>query len=71
MIKIDLRNLEIPLLLFLSVCLFVWYFCYQIREITRYFLNRPLFRPVSFPFIYSFLFRQIKPYGIIVLFLFC
>ena len=67
MIKIDLRNLEIPLLLFLSVCLFVWYFCYQIREITRYFLNRP----VSFPFIYSFLFRQIKRYGIIVLFLFC
>ena len=41
MIKIDLRNLEIPLLLFLSVRLFVWYFCYQIREKTTFFLNSP------------------------------
>ena len=39
--KIDLRNLEIPLLLFLSVRLFVWYFCYQIIEKTTYFLNSP------------------------------
>ena len=37
MVKIDVRNLGIPLLLFL----FVFFFCYQIREITRYFLNRP------------------------------
>ena len=36
MVKIDVRNLGIPLLLFLFV-----FFCYQIREITRYFLNRP------------------------------
>ena len=39
-----------------SVTVFVCFFCcYQIREITRYFLNRP-YGMVSLPFIYSLFF---------------
>ena len=80
-VEIDFKILEILLLWWklmyeilehlyycfcLFVCLFVC-FCYQIREITRYFLNRPNgMVSLSFIFYFFFLLKQIQWFAEIV-----
>ena len=70
MIKIDVRNLGIPLLLFLFVCLFVCLFLLLNQGNNMIFPKQTSWN--SFVAIHLFfLLNQMKRYGIIILFSFC